>query len=406
MLFLFEDFTLDVDRRELRRGPEAISVEPQVFDLLVHLIENRDRVVTRDDLIASVWGGRIVSESTLASRINAARSAIGDSGEAQRLIKTIQRKGLRFVGEVRPDAASAPSFPGPRPAQDVTFCRTADGVHLSVATSGSGMPVVKTANWLNHIEYDWQSPIWSPFIGALSSRFRFIRYDERGNGLSDWNVEDISFDAFVRDLETVVDTLGLERFALLGISQGAAVSVAYATRHPERVSRLVLCGGYVLGHRKRANSHEIAQREALEQLIRLGWGQDNPAFRQVFTSLFIPGGTPEQMQWFNELQRISTSPDNACRLSAAFGVIDVSKQLSQVNVPTLVMHSRGDARVPFEQGLRLAREIPGARFVALESDNHIILSHEPAWERYISELTAFLAQDDEEARAERTPAAG
>jgi pimeloyl-ACP methyl ester carboxylesterase len=155
-----------------------------------------------------------------------------------------------------------------------------------------------------------------------------------------------------------------------------------------------------------ASSHEIAQREALEQLIRLGWGQDNPAFRQVFTSLFIPGGTPEQMQWFNELQRISTSPDNACRLSAAFGVIDVSKQLSQVNVPTLVMHSRGDARVPFEQGLRLAREIPGARFVALESDNHIILSHEPAWERYISELTAFLAQDDEEARAERTPAAG
>ena len=300
MLFLFEDFTLDVGRRELRRGTDPIPVEPQVFDLLVCLIENRDRVVSRDDLIASVWSGRVVSESTLASRINAARTAIGDSGEAQRLIKTIQRKGLRFVGEVRPDAISAPPTYGRPPAQDVTFCRTADGVHLAIATSGSGMPVVKAANWLNHIEYDWQSPIWSPFIGALSSRFRLIRYDERGNGLSDWNVDDISFDAFVRDLETVVDTLGLERFALLGISQGAAVSVAYATRHPERVSRLVLCGGYVLGHRKRADALEIAQREALEQLIRLGWGQDNPAFRQVFTSLFIPGGTHEQMQWFNK----------------------------------------------------------------------------------------------------------
>jgi pimeloyl-ACP methyl ester carboxylesterase len=406
MLFLFENFSLDVGRRELRRGSGAIPVEPQVFDLLVYLIENRDRVVTRDDLIASVWGGRIVSESTLASRINAARAAIGDNGKDQRLIKTMPRKGLRFVGEVRPDAASSPPAYGPPPAQDVTFCRTADGVHLAIATSGSGMPVVKCANWLNHIEYDWQSPIWSPFIGALSNRFQLIRYDERGNGLSDWNVEDISFDAFVRDLETVVDTLGLERFALLGLSQGAAVSVAYATRHPERVSRLVLCGGYVLGHRTRADRHEIAQREALEQLIRLGWGQDNPAFRQVFTSLFIPGGTQEQMQWFNELQRISTSPDNACRLSAAFGVIDVSKELPQVRVPTLVMHSRGDARVPFEQGLRLAREIPGARFVALDSDNHVILSHEPAWERYMSEMMAFLGQDGEDARPLQAPAAG
>jgi pimeloyl-ACP methyl ester carboxylesterase/DNA-binding winged helix-turn-helix (wHTH) protein len=406
MLFLFEDFTLDVDRRELRRGPNAIAVEPQVFDLLVCLIRNRDRVVSRDDLIASVWGGRIVSESTLASRINAARAAIGDSGEAQRLIKTIQRKGIRFVGDVQPGTASDTTPQGRPPVQDVTFCRTADQVHLAVATTGNGLPVVKTANWLNHIEYDWQSPVWSPLISHLSQRFRLIRYDERGNGLSDWNVAELSFEAFVRDLEAVVDSLNLARFALLGVSQGAAVSIAYATRHPERVSRLVLCGGYVLGHRKRADAHEIAQREALEQLIKLGWGQDNPAFRQVFTSLFIPGGTPEQMQWWNELQKISTSPENAIRLSAAFGEIDVSKELSQVNVPTLVMHSRGDARVPFDQGLRLAREIPGARFVALESDNHIILSHEPAWQRYMSEMTAFLAQDGEDTHPLQAPAAG
>jgi pimeloyl-ACP methyl ester carboxylesterase len=192
-----------------------------------------------------------------------------------------------------------------------------------------------------------------------------------------------------------VDGLGLKRFALLGMSQGAAVAIAYAVRHPERVSRLMLCGGYALGHRMRADAHEIAQREALDQLIKLGWGQDNPAFRQVFTSLFIPGGTPEQMQWFNELQRISTSPENAVRLSASFGVIDVSDLLAKVRAPTLVMHARGDARVPFDQGLRLAREIPGARFVALDSDNHLILSHEPAWPRFIGELTAFLAQDGE-----------
>lgn len=391
MLFLFEDFALDVSRRELRRGDERISMEPQVFDLLVHLIENRDRVVSRDDLIASVWGGRIVSESTLASRINAARQALSDSGEAQRLIKTIQRKGVRFVGELR-DVDAAPASP-PAAAQDVTFCRTADGVHLAVATSGSGLPVVKCANWLNHIEYDWQSPIWAPFMHAMSSRFRLIRYDERATGLSDWNAADISFEAFVRDLEAVVDNLGLERFALLGMSQGASVAIAYATRHPERVSRLVLCGGYAQGFRKQGNPVQAGQREALESLVRHGWGQDNPAFRQVFTSLFIPGGTPEQMQWFNDLQRISTSPENAVRLLGSFGDIDVVDLLPKVSVPTLVLHGRNDARVPFDQGLMLARGIPGARFVALESANHIVLSHEPAWERYLAEVAGFLSQD-------------
>jgi DNA-binding winged helix-turn-helix (wHTH) protein/pimeloyl-ACP methyl ester carboxylesterase len=392
MLFLFEDFTLDVSRRELRRGSGPVAVEPQVFDLLVYLIENRDRVVSRDDLIASVWGGRIVSESTLASRINAARQALGDSGEAQRLIKTIQRKGIRFVGELRDgERASAPIA---RPAvQDVTFCKTADGVHLAVATSGSGLPVVKCANWLNHIEYDWQSPIWEPFMRELSSRFRLIRYDERATGLSDWNVDDISFEAFVHDLEAVVDNLGLERFPLIGLSQGAAVAIAYATRHPQRVSRLVLCGGYAQGFRKQGNPVHAGQREALESLVRHGWGQDNPAFRQVFTSLFIPGGTPEQMEWFNHLQRISTSPENAVRLLGSFGDIDVVDLLPQVTAPTLVLHARNDARVPFDQGLMLARGIPGARFVALDSANHIVLSHEPAWGRYLAEVAAFLSQD-------------
>lgn len=402
MLFLFEDFVLDLDRRELRRGPGVIAVEPQVFDLLVYLIQNRDRVVSRDDLIASVWGGRIVSDSTLSSRINAARQAIGDSGDAQRLIKTLQRKGIRFIGDVQ-EERSATSHDGVRggvavaatnPAQSVSFCKTADGVNLAVATSGSGRPLVKTANWLNHIDYDWQSPVWSPLLTLLSEKFRLIRYDERANGLSDWDVADVSFEAFVRDLEAVVDGLGLERFPLLGISQGAAVSIAYAARHPERVSRLVLVGGYVLGWRKREGEIEIKKREAIETLVRLGWGQDNPAFRQIFTSLFIPGGTPEQVQWFNDLQRVSASPENAIRLGRAFGEIDVSALLSKVTVPTLVVHARGDARVPFEQGLRLAREIPGAQFVALDSANHVTLSHEPAWPRYTEEVCAFLERRD------------
>jgi DNA-binding winged helix-turn-helix (wHTH) protein/pimeloyl-ACP methyl ester carboxylesterase len=402
MTFLFEDFSLDIPSRELRRGAERIALEPQVFDLLVYLIENRDRVVSRDDLIASVWAGRIVSESTLASRINAVRQAIDDDGHAQRLIRTVMRKGVRFVGEVGLASAS-PRSPAPereprRPpssgaetTQSVTFCRTKDGVHLAVACTGGGPPLVKAANWLTHIEFDRESPVWSPFIDMLSGHSRLVRYDARGNGLSDWDVEDISFETFVRDLESVVDAAGLERFALLGMSQGAAVSIAYATRHPERVSKLILIGGFAQGWRRIGNKDEIAQREALEGLIRLGWGRGNPAFRQVFTSLFIPGGTPEQMRWFNDLQRISTSPDNALRIFRALADIDVAPLLSRVQAPTLVLHSRGDARVPFSQGLALAHGIPDARFVALDSDNHVVLSHEPAWQRLSSEIRTFLA---------------
>jgi pimeloyl-ACP methyl ester carboxylesterase/DNA-binding winged helix-turn-helix (wHTH) protein len=402
MRFLFGDYAIDANRRELSRAGDAVHVEPQVFDLILHLIRNRDRVVSKEDLLANVWDGRIVSESTLSNRINAARRAIGDSGEQQQFIKTIARRGLRFVGEVNEEGAE------PRPAQpegvrtasvtpsgpqEITFCRTADGVNLAVATSGDGLPLVKTANWLNHLEFDWQSPIWSPMLNMLSEKCRLVRYDERGTGLSDWQVEDISFEAFVRDLETVVDALGLERFALLGISQGAAVSIAYATRHPERVSRLILYGGFATGWRMSGSPKLISQLEALLTLVRHGWGQDNPAFRQIFTSLFVPGATDEEAKWWNDLERASTSPENAARLINTFGVIDVRELMPRVQAPTLVIHSRGDLPVPFKLGLALARGIPGARLLALESDNHLILSHEPAWDRFAQELSDFLAED-------------
>jgi DNA-binding winged helix-turn-helix (wHTH) protein/pimeloyl-ACP methyl ester carboxylesterase len=407
MRFRFGEYFLDADRRELHRSGSPIHVEPQVFDLILHLVRNRDHVVSKDELIASVWGGRIVSESTLSNRINAARQAIGDSGEKQQFIKTIARRGLRFVGEVRNGsmepsfaAVATPSPEGDRTVQtkaipqEVTFCRTPDGVNLAIATSGSGIPVVKAANWLNHIEFDWQSPVWSPLLNLLSEQFRLIRYDERATGLSDWDAEDISFEAIVSDLETVVDKLGLEKFALFGISQGAAASIAYATRHPQRVSRLVLFGGYAQGWLQRGDPEDIAQRTALLTLMRNGWGLDNPAFRQVFTTRFVPGATMEEIRWFNDLQRVSATGENAIRLVEMFSRIDVTGQLSSLKMPTLVMHSRGDAAIPFSQGLLLAREIPGARFVALESNNHLVLSHEPAWARYTEEICNFLNENE------------
>ena len=286
--------------------------------------------------------------------------------------------------------------------QDIRFCVTADGVRIAFASSGKGPPLVKCANWLNHLEFDWQSPVWRHLMRELSSEFRLIRYDERGNGLSDWKVEDFSYEALVRDLESVVDAAGLDRFPLLGISQGCAVAIGYAVRHPERVTRLVLHGGYAKGWRARGNPSEIARREAMLTLVREGWGQENPAFRQIFTSWYIPDGSPEQWRWWNDLQRISTSPENAARLMIDLGKIDVSHLLAQVSVPTLVLHSVNDAAVPFSAGREIASSIPGARFLPLDSCNHVILDHEPAWPRFLEEIRAFLHEDGDTARRRST----
>ena len=228
----------------------------------------------------------------------------------------------------------------------------------------------------------------------LSREHTFVRFDERGNGLSDREVEDLSFDAWVRDLETVVDTLGLERFPLLGISQGCAVAIAYAARHPERVTRLVLYGGFVEGLLTRASTQaEVDETTLVTRGIPLGWGQDNPAYRLFFAARFLPEGTLEQMRWFSDLQRVTTSAEIGSRMLATAATIDVSELVRRVRAPTLVLHSTGDAVQSFAQGRNLAALIPGARFVPLESKNHILLEHEPAWTRFVDEVHRFLAED-------------
>lgn len=399
MLYRFADHVLDVARRELHRAGAPVPVEPQVFDLLVHLLQRRDRVVSKDDLIASVWGGRIISESTLTSRINAARRAVGDSGEEQRLIRTIARKGFRFVAAVdeaavpaaAPDRTEAPACLS-EARQEVRFCTAPDGVRIAHASTGTGPPLVKTASWLNHLEFDWRSPVWNPLLTALAAGRRLIRYDQRGNGLSDWDAADMSFDAWVGDLACVVDALGIDRFSIFAMSGGCAVAAAYAVRFPDRVDRLVLYGGFARGAFRR----EPAQREqyeAMATLMRHGWGQDNPAFRQIFTSQFIPEGTSEQVKWFNDLQRIATSPENAERILRIAHTLDVTELLPRIRAPTLVIHCRDDARVPFEEGRRMAAGIPGARFVALDGCNHVVLAFEPAFARLMDEIRGFLDGD-------------
>lgn len=285
--------------------------------------------------------------------------------------------------------------------QQIRFCKTADGVRLAYASVGAGPPLVKVANWMSHIEYDWRTPIWRPMLERLARNRRLIRYDERGCGLSDREVDEFSLDAWVRDLETVVDAADVKRFSLFGLSQGGPIAIAYTVRHPERVSRLVLCGSYARGYKKRASTPQIEERKMLLDLVRIGWGRETAAFRQVFSALFLPDASPEQLRSFNDLQRESTSAENAVRMIDAFGDLDVQDVAPQVRAPTLILHARGDMRVPFEEGRRLAALIPDARFVPLECRDHWPLEQEPAFEQMMIEIDAFLEADTEGDGAKR-----
>jgi pimeloyl-ACP methyl ester carboxylesterase/DNA-binding winged helix-turn-helix (wHTH) protein len=399
--YRFGDYVIDTERVEIKHDGILVDVEPQVFDLLVYLITHRDRVISRDEILDQIWHGRFVSLSTLTTRINAARIAIGDSGKQQQKIKTLSRKGYRFVADIieevphtlENETAQSPATIGDEHAlhQHITFCQSADGVKIAYARVGNGQPVIKAGNWLNHLEYDWESPVWSHLLKWFANHAELIRYDARGNGLSDWNVDDISFDAFVRDLEAVVDASGVEKCTLFGASQGCAVCIAYAVRHPERVSKLVLYGGFARGRLVRGGPEDVAQIDAMLTLMRTGWGRENPAFRQMFTSLFVPEGTPEQMQWFNQLQRVTTSPENAVRIRQVSDSLDVRDLLQHVRVPTLVLHCRDDAVQPFEEGRYIGSSIAGAQFVGLEGRNHLILESDPGWPRFQEEVAAFLA---------------
>ncbi len=279
----------------------------------------------------------------------------------------------------------------PSGVQTINYCFAPDGVRIAYAVTGAGPVLVKTANWLNHLELDWGSPLWGRLVSGLSEDFRLVRYDERANGLSDWAVGDLTFEALVTDLEAVVDTLGLERFPLLGLSQGAAVSIEYAARHPQRVTHLILLGGYSCGWRHHATPDIVAEREAVITLVKHGWGKDSPIYRQIFSESFTPSATPEELDWFNDFQRQTVSPANAVAFLELFSRLDVRHRLAELDVPTLVFHARGDQRVGIEQAIELTSSIKGAQLVTLDTDNHILRAHEPAMELALERIKGFLS---------------
>jgi pimeloyl-ACP methyl ester carboxylesterase/DNA-binding SARP family transcriptional activator len=377
------------------------NVERELLDRLVERLQG-------DAETAVPWAERRVrltpEDDGAHARLVAVLGAAGRTREADAHFRAHRRwlearGGRPGPGIVRAWAALS-SAPAPAPAiepdegagQEVRFCRSRDGTSVAYATAGSGPPLVKAANWLSHLEFEWRSPVWRHWMRELTRDRRLVRHDQRANGLSDWTADDLSLEAFVDDLDAVVAAAGLRRYPLLGISQGGAIAIAHALRHPERVTALVLYGAWALGWKKRGTRGDAAAREAMLTLMLHGWGRPNAAFRQLFTSLFCPGATLEQMEAFNELQRESASPENAVRLSNAVGEFDVTALLPRVRVPTLVLHARDDAVVPFDEGRRLAVGIPGARFVPLDGRNHILLEDDPGWPTFLAEVRAFLSR--------------
>jgi pimeloyl-ACP methyl ester carboxylesterase len=398
--YRFGDFRLDISERRLTRDGTDIPLRLKVFDTLCVLVENSGRLLTKDELLQAIWPGTVVEENNLNHNISVLRKALSEKLTGQTYIETVPRVGYRFAAAVQPDAPHAAQVPAsPRFRQEIRYCTTSDGVRLAYATIGDGPPLVKASNWLTHLDYEWDSPIWRHWWSDLSRHNRVIRYDERGNGMSQRDISGISFDTWVQDLETVVDAVGLDRFPLIGISRGGPIAIAYAVRHPERVTKLVLYGAFSAGLNHGGSPADLKARAALIELMRLGWGHNNPGFARTFTCRFIPKATPEHERWFDQLQRISTSAENAARLMETDDNIDVRKMLPQISVPTLVLHCDRDNVVLPEHGRYIAATIPGARYVSLPSENHLLLEDEPAWQRFLEELGEFLEWDVRSSRA-------
>lgn len=397
MRYVFHDCEIDLDRETLTVSGQKRHVEPQVFQLLVHLVRNPDRLVSRDELVDVVWRGRIVSDAAIHARIATARRAVGDDGKRQVVIVTVARRGIRFVAPVAShEAEELPPGPPNTPGtiagdRGIRFCHSGDGTRIAWTASGEGPPVVRAGHWLTHLEHDSSSPLWRPILSTFGEFSTFVRYDARGNGLSQRTVEDLSVETLASDLLAVADAAGLDRFIVYGTSQGAPVALTFAARHPERIRGLVLHGGFARGRCVRS-AEARAEGEAYVTLMRQGWGTEGSQFLQAFASIFVPDGSLEQLHSLAALQRIATDSEMAVRLRSAFDAIDVSALLPRIDVPTLVVHARNDGVHPLSESLTLASEIPNACMLVLESRDHVLVPNEPAWGRFFVDVRRFIAE--------------
>lgn len=396
-VFTFGPFRLEAQERRLLRDGQLVPLSGKAFDALLLLVEGAGTLQRQQVLMDRLWPETFVEPNSLQYNVSLVRRVLDGAPGVE--IQTVRGQGYRLVANVTrahdagAAAQAAPAMAVTPASQRTYFCKAPDGARLAYAKLGEGRPIVKAANWLSHLELDWHGDVWKQWLLRLSRGRCLVRYDARGNGLSDWSPPSITFEGFVSDLATVFDAAGVERAPVIGVSQGAAVATAYAARHPERVSALILVGGCARGWRVKRNAALTERFEALMVLMRQGWGGRNAAFRQIFTTAFFPEASAELAEWWNELQRQTTSPENAATILSALGDVDVRTEMVRVTAPTLVLHSRDDSVVPMKDGIELASGIAGARFVPLESKNHVLVPGEPAWQRFVDELEGFLAQE-------------
>jgi DNA-binding winged helix-turn-helix (wHTH) protein len=391
MAYEFANCLIDPDKHLFVCDGLPVHLEPQVFDLLLILVDRKGRLVTKGDLVETVWQGLSVSDATISARINAARKAVGDTGRTQAIIKTVHGRGFQLNVEVKAAAAPAQTPDLARSdTQNIKFTQSSHGARIAFSKSGNGPPLVRVAHWLSHLEFDWQSPVWRPLIETLDGKNTLYRYDQRGTGLSSRDLEGADIDAFADDLKAVADANNLDRFPIFAASQAVPVAIRFAQRYPERVSGLVLYGGYVKGRALREAAQGDIDEETVLGLIRAGWGKADSPFVNAFSTLFMPDATPSQLASFVKMQTETISPENAVRLRQIIDRFDVSEVLVSIHTPTLVIHAISDAMQPVEQGRLLASEIEGARYVSLESRNHVPLPQEETWTTMMHEVQLFL----------------
>lgn len=392
MIYQFANCSIDPERHAFLRNDTPVHVEPQVFELLLALVENQGRLVTKDELIEIVWRGLIVSDSTISARISAARKVVGDTGGEQSIIKTVHGLGFKLISEVITSATHKLAVPIAKDAaaQSIQYTQSSDGAKIAFGQSGTGPPLIRAAHWLSHLELDWHSPVWRPLLETLGSDHTLYCYDQRGTGLSSRNLEGADLNAFVEDLKSVADANKLQSFPIFAASQAVPVALQFAQKYPERVSGLVLYGGYVEGRALRKASEDDIDEATILGLIKAGWGKKDSPFVKAFASLFLPDATTDQMDSFVRMQTETISPVNAARLRQIIDRFSVKNILPEIAVPTLILHANSDAVQPIDQSRILASEIPSARYISLDSRNHVPLPQEECWGYMMREVQSFL----------------
>ncbi len=392
MTYRFANCSIDPQRHLFLRDNEPVHVEPQVFELLLVLAERQGQLVTKDELIEIVWRGLNISDATISARINSARKAVGDTGREQAIIKTVHGRGFQLIAPVdthRDQTPETAAFNRTN-TQAIRFATSSLNAKIAYAQSGEGPPLVRVGHWLSHLELDWNSPVWRPLIEELGKRHTLYRYDQRGTGLSSRILDGADLGVFADDLKAVADANNLDRFPIFAASQAVPVAIRFAERNPDRVSGLVLYGGYAIGRALRETSPDDIDENTLLGLIKAGWGKADSPFVNAFSALSLPDATTEQMDSFIKMQTETISPDNAARLRQIVDRFSVKNILPSVTAPTLVIHAISDAMQPIEQGRILASEIPNAKYVSLESRNHIPLPQEESWAQMMYETQSFL----------------